>query len=72
MKTWQFHLSDLGWILCGHMFLFFRLDYMSEHSYSHSGFILFIAQNLPCCLHFAFCLSIRFIKLKCVPHPYHH
>ena len=74
MKTWQFRLSNLqgvGPMLAIYFFLF-TLDCMSEHSHSHAGLVLHIAWNLPCYLHFAFCLFVWLIKLKCVSHPSHN
>ena len=43
-------------------FFLFTLDYLSEHSHSHTGLILLIAQNLPHYLHFIFCLFVWLIK----------
>ena len=40
--------------------------------HSHTGLTLLIAWNLPRYLHFAFCLFVRLIKLKCAPHPSHY
>ena len=48
-----------GWVPCGLFpFLLFALDYLSEHSHSHTGLNLLIARNLPCYLHFSFCLFV--------------
>ena len=41
----------------GHLHFFFKIDYLSEHSYSHTGLIFFFARNLAFYLHFAFCWS---------------
>ena len=46
------------------LFLLFELDYLSEHSHIHTGWILLIPQNLLCYLHFAFCLFVCLIQLK--------
>ena len=54
------------------LFLLFELDYLSEHSHSHTGWILLIPQNLSCYLHFAFCLFVCLIQLKTIPHSSHH
>ena len=74
MNTSRFHL--LNWQGVGQSrpspFLLFTLDYLSEHSHSHTSLILHIARNLPCYLHFAFCLFVWLIKLKCTPCSSHH
>ena len=54
------------------LFLLFELDYLSEHSHSHTGWILLIPQNLSCYLHFAFCLFVCLIQLKTIRHSSHH
>ena len=57
----------LGWVSCGpSLLLLFPLEDLSEHSYIYKCLILLIAQNLPCYLHFAFCLIVWLISLKYV------
>ena len=73
-KQEVFHLSNwqgLGPVWLS-LFLLFTLNYLSEHPHIDTGLILLVAQNLPCYLHFASCLFVWLIKLKCVPHPSHH
>ena len=36
---------------------------LPEHSYSYESLILLIASNLPCYLHFAFCLYVWFLSI---------
>ena len=59
----------MGWVLPGpSLLLLFTLDYLYENSHSHTGLILLIAWNLPFYKHFAFCLFVWLMQLKCVPH----
>ena len=60
-------ICEIGkaWISYGlSLFLLFTLDYLSEHSYSHTGLILFITGNLLCYLHFAFCLLYGWLNVS--------
>ena len=48
-----------GWVLCWpSLLLFFTLEDLSEHSHIYKCLILLVARNLPCYLHFAFCLIV--------------
>ena len=52
---------------------FFSLHWITCLSiFSHTRLTLLIAWKLLCYLHFAFCLFVPLIKLKCTPHLYHH
>ena len=56
-----------GWVSCGpSLLLLFALEDLSEHSHIYKRLILLIARNLPCYLHFAFCLIVWLISLKYV------
>ena len=65
MNTWQFHF--LNW-----QGVNFTLDYLSEHSHSHTSLIWLIAWNLPCYLHFTLCLFVWLIKRKFTHQPSRH
>ena len=60
-------ICEIGkaWISYGlSLFLLFTLDYLSEHSYSHTGLILFITGNLLSYLHFTFCLLYGWLNVS--------
>ena len=60
-------ICEIGkaWLSYGlSLFLLFTLDYLSEHSYSHTGLILFITGNLLSYLHFAFCLLYGWLNVS--------
>ena len=69
MNTWQFHLwnkQGVGPMWTISISFLFTVNHLSEHSHSHTGLILLIVWNLHCYLHFAFCLFVWLIKLKCL------
>ena len=48
-------------------FLLFTLNYLSEHA--HLTLTLLVTWNLHCYVHFAVCIFVCLIELKCVPYP---
>ena len=57
---------------CGSYVGHLTLNYLPEHSHSHTRLILLIAWNPHCYLHFAFCLFAWSIKLKFIAHQSRH
>ena len=73
MNTWQFHLSNCqGLGPVSTFFVSFVYTVLLVWAFPQLHRLDLYCLILPCYLHFAFCLFVWLIKLKCASHPFHH